>query len=225
MSTNFTLDLRPREEFGSSTSRRLRRSGQVPVVVYGAGKKNAHFTTDHNALIHNLDTQAFHSAIIEIKESGKNQGAILREVQMHPHKTQILHIDLQRVKATEMISLRVPLQFIGDDVAPGVKMSGGIFSRLINDVEILCLPKDLPEYLELDVSGLELNQAVHISDIKLPDGVELSSAYQDSDDFAVASVAPPRIAAEDEIAEDEDEELILESGAPADAEESESADD
>ena len=224
MSTNFTLDLTPRDEFGSSTSRRLRRTGQVPVVVYGAGKKNAHFTTDHNALIHNLDTEAFHSAIIDIKESGKKQGAILREVQMHPYKTQILHIDLQRVKATELISLRVPLHFIGDDVAPGVKMHGGIFSRLINDVEIQCLPKDLPEYLEIDVSELELHQAVHISNIKLPEGVELSSAYQDSDDFAVASVAPPRISTDD-VETDEEDALTLEGEIPVEAEQSEDSGD
>ena len=224
MSTNFTLDLTPRDEFGSSTSRRLRRAGLVPVVVYGAGKKNAHFTTDHNALIHNLDTEAFHSAIIDIKESGKKQGAILREVQMHPYRTQILHIDLQRVKATELISLRVPLHFIGDDVAPGVKMHGGIFSRLINDVEIQCLPKDLPEYLEIDVSELELHQAVHISNIKLPDGVELSSAYQDSDDFAVASVAPPRISTDD-VETDEEDALTLEGEIPVEAEQSEDSGD
>ncbi len=223
MSTNYTLSLTPRVDFGSSASRRLRRAGQVPVVVYGAGKKNAHFVTDHNALIHSLETEAFHSAIIDIKEGSRKQGAILREVQMHPYKPQIMHIDLQRVKATEMISLRVPLHFIGDDVAPGVKMSGGIFSRLILDVEIQCLPKDLPEYLEIDVSELELNQAVHISDITLPEGVELSSAYQDSDDYAVASVTPPRITAE-EVEEDE-EELGIEAEIGAETEPAESSEE
>ncbi|MDE0310291.1 MAG: 50S ribosomal protein L25/general stress protein Ctc [Acidiferrobacterales bacterium] len=224
MSTNFTLDLTPRDEFGSSSSRRLRRAGQVPVVVYGAGKSNAHFTTDHNALIHSLDTEAFHSAIIDITESGKTQSAILREVQMHPYKTQILHIDLQRVRATEQISIRVPLHFDGDDVAPGVKTFGGIFSRLINDVEILCLPKDLPEYLAVDVSELELNQAVHISDIVLPEGVELSTAYQDSDDFAIASVTPPRVTVDD-LDEDGEEEIDLEGEPTEEAEASDSTED
>ena len=224
MSTNFTLDLTPREDFGSSSSRRARRAGQVPVVVYGAGKKNAHFTTDHNALIHSLDTEAFHSAIIDIKESGRKQGVILREVQMHPYKLQIMHIDLQRVKATELFTLRIPLHFAGDDVAPGVKTSAGIFSRLINDVEIQCLPKDLPEYLEVDVSELELNQAVHISDIVLPEGVELSSAYQDTDDFAVASIVPPRIVTDDMDEEAEDE-FGLEIEAEGETEEQESSEE
>ena len=225
MSTNFTLNLTPREEFGSSSSRRLRRTGQVPVVVYGAGKKNAHFTTDHNALIHNLDTEAFHSAIIDIKENGKTQGAILREVQMHPYKTQILHIDLLRVKATELITLRVPLHFVGDDAAPGVKTFGGIFSRLITDVEIQCLPKNLPEYLEIDVSELELNQAVHISNISLPEGVELSSAYHDSDDFAIASVTPPRVTTDDDVVDEGMEAMELEGEPAAETEDSDSTED
>ena len=118
----------------------------------------------------------------------------------------------------------MPLHFIGDDVAPGVKMHGGIFSRLINDVEIQCLPKDLPEYLEIDVSELELHQAVHISNIKLPEGVELSSAYQDSDDFAVASVAPPRISTDD-VETDEEDALTLEGEIPVEAEQSEDSGD
>ena len=224
MSSNFSLDLTPREDFGSNASRRLRQTGQVPVVVYGAGKDNAHFTTDHDALLHNLDTEAFHSAIIDINENGKTQGAILRQVQMHPFKSQILHIDLLRIKATELITLRIPLHFIGDEVAPGVKTFGGIFSRLITDVEIQCLPKDLPEYLEVDVSELELNQAVHITDIVLPEGVELSSAYHDTDDFALASVSPPRVVAEDELEEEEEgEEMELE-GVEA-AEESETTEE
>lgn len=193
MSTNFSLDLAPRENFGTSNSRRLRRQGMVPVEVYGAEQQNSHFVTEHDSLLHSLEIEAFHSAIIEIKENGKRQGAVLREVQMHPYKPQILHIDLQRVLETELISLRVPLHFVGDDVAPGVKTYAGVFSRLILDVEVQCLPKDLPEYLEIDVSGLDINQSVHISDIPLPEGVELTSIYRDSDDFAVASITPSRV--------------------------------
>ena len=196
MSTSYTIELEARDDFGSSTSRRLRREGQVPVVVYGAGKDNAHYVTNHNSLMHNLEIESFHSAIIDIKENGKTQGAIVREVQMHPHKLQVLHVDLQRIKATEVITLRIPLHFEGDDSAPGVKIGGGIFSRLIVDVEIQCLPKDLPEYLSVDVSELELNQSVHTSDIILPEGVELTALMHDGDDFAIASIAPPRISAE-----------------------------
>ena len=198
MSTNYSIELEPREEFGSSGSRRLRRQGRVPVVVYGADKQNSHYTTDHNSLIHSLEIEAFHSAIIDFKESGKKQGAILREVQMHPYKQQVLHIDLQRVKATEQITLRVPLHFEGDDIAPGVKVEGGIFSRLITDVEIQCLPKDLPEYLSVDVSELEINNSVHLSDIQL---------QHDSDDYAIASITPSRIAVDIEEEEGEAEEF------------------
>ena len=216
MSNNFTLELSPREDVGTSASRRLRREGLVPVVVYGADKKNAFYTVEHDSLLHSLDVEAFHSAIIDVKEKNKKQNTILREVQMHPYKQQVLHVDLQRVKSTETISLRVPLHFIGDADAPGTKVEGGIFTRLIVDVEIQCLPKDLPEFLEVDVSGLELNQSVHISDINMPDGVELTASYHDTDDYAVASVTPPRIASADEDEFEEDFMEIDEEGVSED---------
>lgn len=221
MSTNFSIDLEPREEFGTSSSRRLRRQGRVPVVVYGADKSIAHYSADHNSLIHSLDIEAFHSAIIDIKENGSKQGAILREVQMHSYKPQVLHIDLQRVKATEQITLRVPLHFLGDDVAPGVKIAGGIFSRLITDVEIQCLPKDLPEFLTVDVSELDINNSVHMSDIKLPEGVEMTAVLQDSDDYAIASITPSRISidVEEEVEEELEEGAVVEEEAAESVEE------
>ncbi len=221
MSTNFSIQIEPREEFGSSTSRRLRRQGRVPVVVYGAGKDNAHYSTDHNSLIHNLEIEAFHSAIIDVRENGKKQGTILREIQMHPHKPQIMHIDLQRVKATELITLRVPLHFEGDDIAPGIKMSGGILTRLINDIEVQCLPKDLPEYLIVDVSALEINSSVHLSDIQLPAGVELTAILHDSDDYAVASITPSRISAAEEADELDADEMLDVDATGQESEESE----
>ena len=196
MSTNFTVELEKRTDFGSSSNRRLRRAGKVPVVVYGAGKKNEHFAVSHNAILHNLQVEAFHSAIIDIKRRGKKDQAILREVQMHPYRPQVMHVDFQRIKATELINIRVPLHFNGEDVAPGVKTQGGIFSRTILDVEIQCLPKDLPEFLEVEVAHLELNEAVHMSDIKLPEGVELTLDIEEGDDLAIASVTPSRIASE-----------------------------
>lgn len=209
MSTNFSIELEPREELGSSHSRRLRRQGRVPVVVYGANKKNAYYSADHNSMIHNLEVEAFHSAIIDVKENGKKQGTILREVQMHPYKTQILHVDLLRVRASEQITLRVPLHFEGDEMAPGIKVQGGIFTRLVTDVEIQCLPKDLPEYLTVDVSELEMNQAVHLSDVQLPEGVEMTAMLHEGDDFAIASISPSRISAEIEEEDEIDEEEVL----------------
>lgn len=208
MSTNFTLELTQREKFGTSASRRLHREGQVPVVIYGAGREVAHYCTDHNTLLHNLEIESFHSAIIETKENERKQSVVLREVQMHPFKPQVLHIDLQRVRDTEAITLKVPLHFIGDDLAPGVKNYGGIFSHLISDVEVQCLPKDLPEFLPVDVSQLQISQAVHISDIVLPEGVELSSAYQNSDDYAVGSIMPSRVSTDVDEESDEEEEAL-----------------
>lgn len=207
MSTNFTVELEKRTDFGSSSNRKLRRAGKVPVVVYGAGKENEHLAVSHNAILHNLQVEAFHSAIIDIQRNGKKDQAILREVQMHPYRPQVMHVDFQRIKSTEMIHIRVPLHFNGEDVAPGVKTQGGIFSRMILDAEIQCLPKDLPEFLEVDVSHLELNEAVHMSDIRLPDGVELTLDIEEGDDLAIASVAPSRIASELEEMDAEGEEV------------------
>lgn len=219
MSTNFTVELETRDELGSSGTRKLRRTGKVPVVVYGAGKDVSHFTTDHESLMHSLDTEAFHSAIIDLQLSGKKEQVILREVQMHPYRQQVLHVDFLRIKATEAINIRVPLHYIGDDTAPGVKDYGGIFSRLILDVEIQCLPKDLPEFLEVDVSQLQMNETVHLSDVKLPEGVALATDIQEGDDHAIASVVPPRVVTdvEEEVGEDEEvfegEEQESESGS------------
>ena len=207
MSTNFNIQLTLRDNFGSTTSRKLRREGMVPIVIYGADENSAHYATSHNDLYHNLQVEAFHSAIIVVNEGKRKQDVILREVQMHPYKPQIMHVDLQRVKSTEAITLRVPLHFIGDTTAPGVKIAGGIFSRLILDVEVQCLPKDLPEFLSVDVSNLDINETVHLSDIDLPEGVELTSVLNESDDFAIASITPSRIAADD-IEEDIEGELL-----------------
>ncbi len=209
MASNFTVALESRDAFGTSNSRRLRRGGKVPVVVYGASSDNEHYAADHDSLIHNLEVEAFHSAIIDLETGGKKRPAILRDVQMHPHRQQILHIDFQSIKATEQITMRVPLHFNGDDQAPGVKTDGGIFSRLILDVEIQCLPKNLPEYIEIDVSSLELHQSVHMSDIVLPEGVEYPASAHDQDDYAIASVAPARVAEAADEEGEEGEELVI----------------
>ncbi len=219
MASNFTVALQARDSFGTSNARRMRRDGRVPVVVYGTDAENEHFCADHDALIHSLNTPAFHSAIIDLDSNGKKRQAILRDVQMHPHRAQVLHIDFQSVKATEQITINVPLQFIGDDVAPGVKTEGGIFSRLILDIEIQCLPADLPEFIEVDVAHLELNQSVHVSDIQLPEGVAFPASYDESDDYAIASVIPARVSADLEAEQEMGEELGL--GAEEQTEQSE----
>ncbi len=209
MSTDFQLNAARREVRGSGANKRLRRSGKVPGVLYGAGKGDVALTIDHDELRHSLDVEAFHSAIINVKVDGAAEQAILRAVQMHPFRPQILHVDFQRVSATQKLHIKVPVHFVGEDVAPGVKLAGGILSHLMNEVDISCLPKDLPEYLELDVSQLELNQSLHLSDIKVPEGVEITAMAHGGEDLAVASIAPARVAAE-ELEEAEAEEAEME---------------
>ena len=180
MSSNYELDARLREAFGTNASRRQRHDKQVPAVVYGAGKGNESLMLDHHQVMNSLGKEAFHSAIIDLKTDAGSQQVILREVQMHPHRPIVLHIDFQRIRATEKLHMKVPLHFEGADVTPGVKIDGGILAHLMTELDITCLPKDLPEYIAIDVSELQMNQSLHLSDIQLPEAVELTAtAYQD----------------------------------------------
>ncbi len=167
-----------REDAGKGASRRLRRRGKVPAIIYGAGRPPRPLCFDHNKVLKQLESESFYSSILNVKVGGKNQPAILKDVQRHPAKRRILHLDLQRVVAGEKIRMNVPIHFVGEDVAVGVKQGGGKVSHLMTDVEIVCLPKDLPEYLEVDVSQLDLDEMLHLSDIKLPDGVEIPQLAQ-----------------------------------------------
>ncbi|MEN7342986.1 MAG: 50S ribosomal protein L25/general stress protein Ctc [Pseudomonadota bacterium] len=185
-----------REDQGKGASRRLRREGKVPAILYGGGRKPRSITLQHNKLLRALEDEAFYSSVLNIKVGDKNQEAILKDVQRHPAKNVILHIDLQRIVAGEAIRMNVPLHFVGEDVAPGVKMQGGVMSRLLNDVEVTCLPKNLPEYLEVDVSEMDMDDILHMSDIKLPKGVELPELAQgEGHDQPLVSISMPRAAA------------------------------
>ena len=203
MSANFQLNAVARESQGTSVSRKLRREGHVPAMVYGAGKDNQQLLLDSNEIKTSLGIEAFHSAIISLKtESGAEQ-VILREVQMHPHRPIVMHVDFQRVRASEKLHMRVPLHFDGSENSPGVKIDGGILSYLMTEVEITCLPKDLPEYISVEVSELGMNESVHLSEIILPDGVEFrTTAVHEGDDPTVATITPPKIVEEEEIAEE-----------------------
>jgi large subunit ribosomal protein L25 len=206
MSTTFELTAEPREAMGTGASRRLRRSGKVPAVMYGAGKDAVSLSLDHNQVFHNLENEAFHSSLITVKTGGNAEQAILRDVQMHPFKPRIIHVDLQRISATEKLHLKVPLHFVGEDVAPGVKLQNGIVNHLMTEVDISCLPSNLPEYLEVDLSGLNLHESVHLSDLKLPEGVDITTLAHGGDDQAVAAIVSVRgAAAEEEVAEAEGE--------------------
>jgi large subunit ribosomal protein L25 len=197
MST-FELNAEPREAQGTGASRRLRRAGKLPAVLYGAGKDAVSVALDHNQVYHNLENEAFHSSVLTVKLGGKSEQAILRDVQMHPYKPFVLHVDLQRVSATEKMHIAVPLHFVGAEVAPGVKLQGGIVNHLLNEVDVSCLPSQLPEFLEVDMSGLKLHDSVHLSDIKLPEGVEITSLSHGGDDLAVASIGAVRGTVEEE---------------------------
>jgi large subunit ribosomal protein L25 len=193
MSNVFELTAQTREAFGTSASRRLRRlENRVPAILYGAGEPPLALSLDHNQLNNALENEAFYSHILTIHLDGQQQKAVLKDLQRHPYKPRILHLDLLRVTAKEKITLSVPLRFIGEEFAPGVKESGGILARLLNSVEVRCLPDALPEYIEIDVSKLGLDEAIHLSQIPLPAGVELI-ALQHEDDRPVVNIHIPRV--------------------------------
>jgi large subunit ribosomal protein L25 len=163
-----------RDAQGTGASRRLRRAGQVPGIIYGGEGEALAITMDHNELYHLLRKEAFHASVLNIDVEGNKQNVILRDSQWHPFKQQVLHLDFQRVAAGEKMHMKVPLHFVGDDVSPAVKLGGCMISHVINEIDVQCLPKDLPEFVEVDLSAVESGASVHLSQIKLPAGVELA---------------------------------------------------
>ncbi len=201
MAISFELNAESRKDVGKGASRRLRHEDKIPAIVYGAGKDAVSLTMQHNEMMHALENEAFYSHILDLKVDGKAEQVILRDLQRNPGKPRILHADFQRVSATEKIHMNVPLHFVGADVAPGVKTDGGIVSHLRNDVEVSCFPKDLPEFIEVDISNLGLNESIHLSQLKLADGVEIPELAQGEEhDHAIVSVHLPRAAKEVEEA-------------------------
>jgi large subunit ribosomal protein L25 len=173
MANRFSLALEPRDAAGRGASRRLRRSGKVPGIVYGGGQEPTPVLLDEHEIRKNAAEEAFFSSILTLKFKGEEQQGILKDVQVHPARRQVLHVDLQRVLANEKIRISVPLHLLNEANAKGVKEGGGIVNHLLTEVTVSCLPKDLPEYLELDIVDLELNKILHLSDIRLPTGVEI----------------------------------------------------
>lgn len=180
---------------GTGASRRLRNSGKTPGIIYGGTEAPQAVELDHNALFHALRKEAFHSSILDIEVGGKVQKALLRDYQMHPFKALVLHIDFQRVDATQKIHMKVPLHFTGEEVAPAVKTGGGVINHISNEIEILCLPADLPEFIAVDLSKIEVGTSIHAKDIALPKGVTLNlHTEQENPVLAVARV--PAVKAE-----------------------------
>ena len=189
MNEDFNVTAETRKDVGKGASRRLRHAGRVPGVIYGAGQEAVSLTMNHDDILHHLEHEAFYSHILNVSVDGKVQKAVLKDVQRHPSKAKIMHVDFLRVSEKDKIHMHVPLHFINEEVAPGVKIGGGLISHLMSSVDIVCLAKDLPEYLEVDLGNLNTGESLHLSDIKLPDGVEIPALAQGPDhDLPVASI-------------------------------------
>jgi len=175
---------------GTGASRRLRNSGKTPGIVYGAAVDPQLIELDHNALWHALKKEAFHSSILDLEVAGKSQPVLLRDVQYHPFRQLVLHVDFQRVDPNKKLHTKVPVHFMNQETNPAVKLGGAIISLLLTEVEIECLPADLPEFVELDLAKVEAGQSLHAKDIALPKGVSLV-AHIESENPVIASAAVP----------------------------------
>ncbi|MEO7773974.1 MAG: 50S ribosomal protein L25/general stress protein Ctc [Steroidobacteraceae bacterium] len=187
----FEVHADPRNDQGKGASRRLRRSGKVPAILYGGAGEARNLTMDHQNLMTLVGNEKFYSTIINIVVGSEKQPAIIKDVQMHPARNAVVHVDLQRVSENEKIRIFLPIHFNNAAASPGVKTQGGIVSHLRADIEVVCLPKDLPESIELDLSGMNLNDTLSLSDIKLPDGVVIPELAQGRD-AKIVSIHSPR---------------------------------
>ncbi len=188
MKNEFEINAQSREDAGKGASRRLRRSGQVPGIIYGGKSEPKMIALLHNELAQHLEHESFYSHILQLKVDGKAEQVILKDLQRHPAKPVVMHADFQRVSADTKLRTSVPIHFTGEDVAPGLKM-GGAVSHSITSVEVICLPKDLPEYIEVDMSKMEIGDNVHLSELSLPKGVEIPALAQgEGQDMLVVSL-------------------------------------
>jgi large subunit ribosomal protein L25 len=196
------INANKRDTQGTGASRRLRRAGRVPGIVYGSGQAAQPVDLNHKDLYFGLKNEAFHSSVLTLNLDGVKESVLLRDFQMHPYKPLVQHIDFQRVDANQKIHMKVPLHFMNAEIAPGVKLAGGVVSHLITEAEVMCLPGVLPEFIEVDLSKLEAGQTIHLSDLALPAGVEFASLAR-GEDYGVANILALRggaASAEDETA-------------------------
>jgi large subunit ribosomal protein L25 len=219
MAEKFDLIAEIREDTGKGASRRLRHQDKVPAIIYGAGRPARALTFDHKKVLHELENESFYSSVLNIKVGDKSQAAIVKDVQRHPSKPRVMHLDFQRIVEDQVIRMNVPIHFVGADIAVGVKDGGGTVSQMRNDVEVVCLPKDLPEYLELDISQLELDGLMYMADIPLPEGVEIPELVQETDQ--IQPIVSIHIIKEVVIEEEVEEELV--EGEAVEGEEGEAA--
>ena len=200
----------PRAGEGRGASRRLRHAGKAPGIVYGAGAAPTPIELDHNALIHALKAEAFHASILTMKLDGSAQRVLLRDVQMHPFRAQILHVDFQRIDENKKIHMKVPLHFVNEAESPAIKTGGAIISHVANEIDVSCLPKDLPEFIEVNLSALEAGKSVHVSEVQLPAGVV---AVTHGRDPVVATAIIPKVKEEVEEIPAEDAEAAAAAAA------------
>jgi len=196
---DFVLNAKARSDIGKGASRRLRRlDNQVPAIIYGLGETPENISLASNELSHALENEAFYSHVIELSVDSKKQNVILKDVQRHPAKIEILHADFLRVDLTQKLSIRVPLHFINEEECHGVKMEGGQISHSTNELEVECLPGDIPEYIEVDMTAITLGQTLHISDVNLPEGVSsVALAHGEDHDLPIAAVNKSKAVEED----------------------------
>jgi large subunit ribosomal protein L25 len=204
---SFEVEASVRHDMGKGASRRLRREEKVPGVVYGANKEPVLISLDQNKMAKALEHESFYSHILTLKTGTDSDRVILKAVQRHPFKPFLLHVDFQRINMNEKLHMHIPLHFLGAEEAPGVK-EGGLIQHIMSDVEVSCLPGDLPEFIEINVADMALNDIRHLSDIKLPKGVEIVALLHE-DDKPVVSIHLPRI---------EEEPVVEESAEPVSAE-------
>ncbi len=208
MSTeDFTLNATVRDDAGKGASRRLRREqGQVPAIVYGGRKKPQNIAVKFNEFVRHLENEAFYSHIISLDVDGTQEDVILKDLQRHPSKAEIFHADFLRVSKTKKFTTKVPLHFINEATSKGVKMQGGVVSHTMSELEISCLPGDLPEFIEVDLANVELGQTLHISDLNLPKGVEsIALSHGEDHDLPVVNIHKAKGAAEDSDSSEDEE--------------------
>ena len=219
MADDFDLIAEFRDDIGKGASRRLRREGKVPAILYGGGRPPRNLAFDHNRVLQQLENESFYSSVLNVKVGDKEQAVILKDLQRHPAKRQILHMDLQRILEDEEIRMNVPIHFLNEDTAPGVKQAGGKVSHLMTDVEVVCLPRYLPEYLAVDVGNLDLDEMLYISDIPLPEGVSIPALAQGEE--ANQPIVSIHVIKEVVIEEEEDLEAAAPGAVPVAGEEPE----
>ena len=193
------INARKREAQGTGASRRLRRMGRVPGIVYGGDKEAVRIELDHKDLFFNLKNERFHASILSLDVEGAKEQVLLRAVNMHPFKLQVQHVDFQRVSKDKKIHMKVPLHFVNADKSPGVKEQGGVVNHVVNELDIVCFPDDLPEYVEVDLASLAVGHSMHVRDLALPKGVELT-LHKDENPVVATVVVPALVTEEEEAA-------------------------